>query len=98
MTHTPLTSREYKLTLKPRAFSGKADNRQVALADFADDLAKAAKSIDVRLRGRLDKAKAPRQIGFMDTANVTIQSLGYILRERKKADEREFTLKFRHPD
>ena len=100
MKSTRITSREYKLTLKPGLFSGPARKRGVASSRFMRDVARVASALGIRTRGRLDTAKAPRLIGFMDTADATIGSTGYILRERRdlESGQRELTLKFRHPD
>ncbi|MDF5707451.1 MAG: hypothetical protein PUP90_07135 [Nostoc sp. S4] len=95
-----VVSREYKLLLYKDLFIG--DEQQVLKKsqEFWHDFSQAINSIVIGIKGDLDGIEDRRIIRFYDTDEYIINSNSYILRERQDVtnDEREITLKFRHPD
>ena len=56
--------------------------------------------LDIPTEGAFDEVKARRRIRFLDSVDHRLNSQRYVLRERVdiESEEREVTLKFRHPD
>jgi hypothetical protein len=93
-------SREYKLMLKAARFEGDEAALNKAAATLWSDLAAIVVPHSVALSGTDDIARRRRQVRFLDTADRWLRSRDYVLRERidLDEDERQITLKFRHPD
>jgi hypothetical protein len=95
-----VTSREYKVMLRRNRFTGDEAQLLSVAGEFHRDLKKAVKGIEINTHGDLARIKNRRSIRFYDTAAHHLIAGQYIFRERRDAatDEREVTLKFRHPD
>ncbi|MFI0432481.1 MAG: hypothetical protein ACH36H_05020, partial [Candidatus Nanopelagicales bacterium] len=95
-----VTSREYKVMLKPDLFIGDAAAFSAAVAEFWAALRDRLGTIDIPVSGGFDEVKAMRLIRFFDTGANSLHGESYIVRERLDtvSEEREVTLKFRHPD
>ena len=98
MGRKAVTSREYKVMLRRNRFTGDEAQLLKAGGEFRRDLKKAVKGIVID--GDLARIKVRRLIRFYDTAGRHLIAGQYIFRERHDPtrDEREVTLKFRHPD
>jgi hypothetical protein len=100
MNREKVISREYKLVLKAENFTGAEKNLVKKTHTFWTNCRKIIKPVTGVITGDLNKISAQREIRFYDTANLTMHGMDYIFRERKNLlkDEKEVTLKFRHPD
>ena len=100
MRKEAVTSREYKVMLRENRFTGDEAQLLKAAGEFRRDLKKAVKAIVIEVDGDLARIKTRRLIRFYDTAGHHLIEGQYIFRERHEpiTDEREVTLKFRHPD
>ena len=100
MREQKIVSREYKIMLRQKVFTG------VECALFAQahalwrDIAGKAGPAVFGAAGDLSRIKTQRLITFYDTPKRRLNDAGYIFRERRAEDGsgREITLKFRHPD
>lgn len=92
-------SREYKLALKAKHFTGNESALLQTAGGFWLELQKAIKSI-AEVAEREITIKSRREIKFYDTQELILQNLKYIFRERTDlaTNQKEITLKFRHPD
>jgi hypothetical protein len=89
-----VTSREYKLTFRPKCFK----KRREAVALVWRDAAKMAKSLGLKGRGEF-KTLAERSIAFLDTKQESLRENGLILRQRTESNgDAQYTLKLRDPD
>jgi hypothetical protein len=100
MSRLDVKSREYKVMLLPERFAGDEAAVRAACAAFWADVGQALAPLDIPTQGAFDEIKAHRRIKFFDTADNGFNAQRYVFRERIDVDsgEREFTLKFRHPD
>lgn len=99
MSRQKVISREYKLALKAKNFTGDESELIEKAIGFWTALQKAIKSIAATTERTID-VKSRREIKFYDTQGETLQNAHYIFRERKDLsdNQKEITLKFRHPD
>jgi hypothetical protein len=95
-----VVSREYKVMLRPRLFSGAEDAALATAHALWLDVGKNIGAVVVGADGDLSRIKARRLITFFDTRARGLDEAHYIFRERRATDgsQREVTLKFRHPD
>jgi hypothetical protein len=100
MERRPVQSREYKVMLKPRGFSGDEEALVRGASAFWNDFCAKAGDVVIEAEGELRKIKTRRLVTFFDTSKQHLKGGGYIFRSRRDidSDEREVTLKFRHPD
>lgn len=93
-------SREYKLMLRKELFTG--DEQQVlrVASAFWHGFTQAINNMVLDVDGDLQEIADKRIIKFYDTDENLLSSNHYILRERYNIsnDNKEITLKFRHPD
>jgi hypothetical protein len=95
-----VTSREYKVMLRPSRFNGDEKTllhtSKVLWRDFSTSVSDVAVAAD----GQLDSINMRRLITFYDTRDRLLNRAGYIFRDRRDAisEERDVTLKFRHSD
>jgi hypothetical protein len=100
MAPQQVVSREYKVMLRPKLFTG-TENALLAQAHALwQDVVERIGEVVVHVDGDLSRIKARRLISFFDTRDHRLDEAHYIFRERRAADgsQREVTLKFRHPD
>ncbi len=95
-----VTSREYKVMLRPELFNGDETAFAAAVGRFWADLGARLARIDIPVEGDFGEVKAIRLIRFFDTDDQGLHGESYIVRERldTESEERQVTLKFRHPD
>ncbi len=95
-----VTSREYKIMLKQEQFIGSQDNLLEIAGNFWNAFKDAIQDIVIDTDGSLNKIKKQRKIQFYDSADNCLRENSYVFRERidLNTDEREVTLKYRHPD
>ena len=95
-----VTSREYKVMLRPGRFRGNERRLLVAADHLWDDFSKRVRSVVVDSSGRLDTIGVRRSITFYDTRDHRLNAARYIFRDRRDAtsEARDVTLKFRHGD
>jgi hypothetical protein len=100
MSRLDVKSREYKVMLLPELFAGDEAAVRRAAGEFWADVGAALAPLEIPTQGAFDEVKAHRRIRFLDTADNGFKTQRYVFRERVDVDsgEREFTLKFRHPD
>lgn len=93
-------SREYKMMLRASKFNGAPDTLNEAATALWQDLASVILPNAVAVSGTGDIARRRRQVRFYDTADQWLRQNDYVVRERTDLDseERQLTLKFRHPD
>jgi hypothetical protein len=96
-TNRTVTSREYKLMLRPDRFRDRAEGTDAywSLVEFL-----IGKKQGLEIRKRPDR-ELRRKTWYLDTPGTELRKLGYALRARKEFDEEErfkVTLKYRHPD
>jgi hypothetical protein len=100
MPRRQITSREYKMMLRPKHFAG--DERQLMRAAHAvwREISRKTARVVPGVDGDYDRIKTRRLITFFDTTQQHLHEAGYIFRERRnlRTEERQVTLKFRHPD
>ncbi len=97
MNREKVISREYKLGLKKKNFSGDESK----LLENAERFWTSFTNISLlECSGSLKKIDAKREIRFYDTDDLTLFHNDYIFRERKEGNngKKEITLKFRHRD
>jgi hypothetical protein len=100
MQQQRVVSREYKIMLRPKLFTG-AEKVLVAQAHALwRDIAGKVAPVALGTAGDLSRIKTRRLITFNDTPQRRLIEAGYICRERRSeiGAGREITLKFRHPD
>src|SRR5690349_10137155 len=100
MNREKVISREYKLVLKAENFTGAENSLLKKAHSFWTNCKKVIKPVTSLTEGDLNKIAAQREIRFYDTPDLALHGMDYIFRERKNLlkDEKEVTLKFRHPD
>lgn len=100
MNSEKVISREYKLVLKTDKFTGGEFILLKNAKIFWVSLNKLIQPVAKTEQGNLDTISLKREIRFYDTKNFTLHNNNYIFRERKNFsnDQKEVTLKFRHPD
>jgi hypothetical protein len=93
-------SREYKMMLKASKFNGGADELNEAATALWQGVASVILPNTIAVSGTDDIARRRRQVSFYDTADHWLRQNDYVVRERRDVDsqERQLTLKFRHPD
>lgn len=93
-------SREYKIMLRTSKFRGDEPKLQATAGALWGDLASIIVPHAVSVSGTEDVEHRRRQVRFLDTEDNWLRSHGYVVRERVdlELDERQVTLKFRHPD
>jgi hypothetical protein len=100
MKRRRVTSREYKVMMRPERFMGQEAQLLQAAADFWRDFSGAIADLVIETRGALGGVEKRRLIIFLDTGLRHLKDSGYIFRVRRDLKERrpEVTLKFRHGD
>lgn len=95
-----VVSREFKLVLKKKKFSGDEERLKRKAQAFWKDLQQITKQVAETTEGELATINNMREIRFYDTKAFTLGNAGYVFRERKELPEgkHEATLKFRHAD
>jgi hypothetical protein len=96
----PITSKEYKVMLKPANFTGSSSTVNTRLSSLRTALANYATSLGRTSTGSFTlKSGMPRQVKFYDTWNCDIYYNGYAFRMRRDSGKTnwEGTLKFRNP-
>jgi hypothetical protein len=100
MARQTVVSREYKIMLRPKLFTG-AEKALLARADALwQDVFELVSRVAVGVTGDLSQIKTRRLIRFLDTRTHRLNRAHYIFRERRATSgpTREVTLKFRHFD
>jgi hypothetical protein len=100
MQQQRIVSREYKIMLRPKVFTG-AERALLAHAHALwRDVAGKVGPVALGAAGDLSHIKTKRLITFHDTPKRRLNDARYIFRERRaeNGSSREITLKFRHPD
>lgn len=99
MSNQIVSSREYKVMLRPGKFTGSEKGILDAAHSFWQEFAEAIAGI-ADPDADLTDIKTRRLIRFYDTRDTRLSTSGYIVRERRSTDNdlREVTLKYRHPD
>jgi hypothetical protein len=100
MQRQKIVSREYKIMLRPKLFTG-AEKALLAHAHALwRDVAGKVGPVALGAAGDLSRIKTRRLITFRDTPKRRLNDARYIFRERRaeNGSGREITLKFRHPD
>ncbi len=97
---TILASREYKLMLRCSKFKGNEDKLRAAAMALWQDLAGVMLAEAVAVSGTEDVQRKRRLVKFYDTGDRWLRANDYVVRERLDltSNERQLTLKFRHPD
>ncbi len=97
---TALTSREYKMMLQASKFNGSAEQLSESATALWQDLASVILPNAIAVSGTEDVSRRRRQVRFLDTDDHWLRQNDYVVRERTDLDsnERQLTLKFRHPD
>lgn len=95
-----ITSREYKIMLRASRFQGTEQRAIQVASQFWQDFSAAVQKRVIDADGDLTTVDKRRTIRFYDTFTNALRQNDYVLRERGNLDkeEREVTLKFRHPD
>jgi hypothetical protein len=93
-SNRPITSREYKLMLKPSEF----DDRQRGIDKFLDLIKSQTEEQHIELKKDFNEKK--RRTWYLDTDSFELNANKFLLRirEEKQTGECETTLKCRHPD
>jgi hypothetical protein len=103
MSFHPVTSREYKLMLRPAPFRGDEETLIDAARTFWSDYVEMLGDLVLSEEGTLETVKHRRDIRFFDTVDHQLNRSDYAFRERIERGgdhdgRREATLKFRHQD
>jgi len=100
MNREKVISREYKLVLKAEKFLGQEKDLLSKAQNFWKDCITTIDPSGTHTAGTFDKINGQWEIRFYDTSDLSLYHTNYIFRERRDllSDEREVTLKFRHPD
>ena len=95
-----ITSREYKMMLQAAKFAGDEAKLSEAAGALWRDLAGIILPSAIAVSGTDDVERKRRRVCFLDTEDHGLRGRDYVVRERVDLDdeEREVTLKFRHPD
>jgi hypothetical protein len=96
-----VVAREYKVMLRAEQFTGDESKLLNAANEFWEAFTQAINPLDLKTDGSLKKITDRRIIDFYDTDTPhLLYGNDYIFRVRRdtSTDEREITLKFRHPD
>jgi hypothetical protein len=95
-----VTSREYKVMLRPARFTGREPRLLRAADALWRDFSASVSDIAVDTKGRLDTIDVRRAITFYDTRERLLNNSRYIFRDRRDttSQSRDVTLKFRHAD
>ncbi len=95
-----INSREYKMMLRASKFNGPPEKLSEAATALWQDLASVILPNAVAVSGIEDISRRRRQVRFFDTDDHWLRQNDYVVRERTDLDseERQLTLKFRHPD
>src|SRR3954465_11772982 len=89
-----LISREYKVMLDHEGFV----DRPAALRSLREELAALAKGVGrMATKGDFDEGEG-RAIAFLDTPDLALRRLGFVLRRRLAGRKAEYTLKCRSGD
>lgn len=93
-------SREYKVMLRKERFTGLEADLLNRANDFWKAFNKLVREIVFDTDGCLNKIETQRLVRFYDGSDHSLWKNDYVFRERidLNANEREVTLKFRHPD
>jgi hypothetical protein len=100
MERRKVVSREYKIMLRPKLFSGAEQSLLGHAHALWRDVAGKIGPVALGAAGDLSRIKTRRLISFFDTRTHRLNEAHYILRERRadSGSNRELTLKYRHPD
>ena len=100
MSKQRVKSREYKVMLSPMRFTGDEDQIITKAGKFWSAVKQTIQPFVKDIIGELDNVVHRRTIRFYDTRDFQLRSNDYVFRERRdlRTDEKEVTLKFRHPD
>jgi len=93
-------SREYKIILRASKFRGDEPKLRETAGALWGDLVSIIVPHAVSVSGTEDVEHKRRQVRFLDTQDNWLRSHDYVVRERVdlELNERQVTLKFRHPD
>ncbi len=93
-------SREYKVMLRATKLKGDEAKLLESAAALWRDVAGIVMPYAVSVSGTADIQHRRRQVRFFDTEDKWLRTNDYVVRERVDfdLDERQITLKFRHPD
>jgi hypothetical protein len=100
MNREKVISREYKLVLKSENFNGSEYDVIGKATTFWAGFTNITKPIIKTFIGDFNAVSTKREIRFYDTKDFILNNNSYIFRERRDLldDQKEVTLKFRHPD
>jgi hypothetical protein len=100
MKTAKVTSREYKVMLRPGRFAGAEKKLLGAAREFWTDFSGAVPGGVSKTTGALKQIDKRRLVSFLDTDAQDLRHSGYIVRVRRtvEGEQPEVTLKFRHPD
>ncbi len=100
MSRTRVISREYKLMLRVDRFVGNRVQLLDAASAFWQALQPVLEPYTFGVTGNLDSIEKHRAVRFYDTETNQLRQNDYVFRERidLERNQREVTLKFRHPD
>ena len=105
MRRQNVTSREYKVKLRPDRFSGDGRGAVKSAREFWREFGRSSGRHSLSTAGEFTLTKRRRFIRFYDTERQNLHDAAYVLRRRWSAesdidagDQAELTLKFRHPD
>jgi hypothetical protein len=100
MGRPKVSSREYKVMLRPARFAGDEARVLAAAGTLWKDLVRGVRGVVLGSDGVLSRIETRRLITFLDTARHDLHQASYVFRERRDLEggEREVTLKCRHPD
>ena len=103
MSFHPVTSREYKLMLRPAPFRGDEQSLIDTAHTFWNEYVGMLGDLVLSEKGILENVKRRRDIRFFDTVDHQLNGSDYAFRERidrggERDGRREATLKFRHQD
>ena len=100
MKNRKIGSREYKLLLNSKMFSGDREQILKCANRFWDEFCTLLNPMHIDVAGVPETLKSERLIRFYDTKEHRLYRNAYLFRERNDVftGEREVTLKHRHPD
>ncbi len=100
MRRRKVTSREYKVMLRPGKFAGDETALLKAAEAVWRDLIQSVGHLVLDTHGRLTRVHTRRLVNFHDTRQQHLHRASYIYRERRDmaSGDCEATLKYRHPD
>jgi len=100
MERQKVVSREYKIMLRAKLFTGAEASLLAHAHALWQDVSEKVRVVALDTAGDLSRIKTRRDVSFFDTRHHRLNGAGYIFRERRETGgaEREVTLKCRHAD